>query len=152
MLFALNGLMVTFLQIPTTRFLSGIRLTIQLALGAFIYAMGYLWIGLTGTFILFIIAMIIITTGENFISPPALSLTANLAPRGRVGRYMGIYGFSVAAGWSMGPFLGTLFLDVTKPDFFYAWGFIAVLAIFSALGFWRMTRLVPAKLNLYKEI
>lgn len=151
-LFTLNGLMVTFLQIPTTRVLKQIRLTIQLALGAAIYAIGYMLVGFTSTFAGFALAMVIITTGENFVSPPALAITANLAPRGRVGRYMGIYGFAVTAGWSLGPLMGGVLLDWVKPEFVYAWGVVAVLALVSSVGFGKMTGLMPPDLNLRKPL
>ncbi len=98
-LFMLNGLMVAFFQLPTTNLLKKHRLTSQLTLGSLIFACGYLMVGLSATFVLFVIAMVLITTGENCISPPALALTANLAPEGKTGRYMGIYGFAVTFGW-----------------------------------------------------
>jgi MFS family permease len=146
-LFAINGLMVTFFQIPTTRLLRGVRLTIQMSIGALVYAAGFLWIGLTSTFLAFALAMAVITTGENVVSPPSLAITANLAPRGRMGRYMGIYGFAVTGGWSLGPLLGGTLLDWAKPDFVYAWSVVAALAIMSSIGFGYLTRQVPPDLN-----
>lgn len=148
LLFALNGLLVTFFQIPTTRLLRGVRLTIQMSIGAVIYAAGFLWVGLSSTFLAFALAMAVITTGENVVSPPALAITANLAPKGRVGRYMGIYGFAVTGGWSLGPLLGGVLLDWAKPDFVYAWSVVAALAIISSVGFGYLTRQVPPDLNL----
>jgi len=151
-LFTLNGLLVAFLQIPTTRLLSRFRLTVQLSLGAVIYAVAFFWIGATGTFFLFVIGIILVTTGENFVSPPALSITANLAPPGRTGRYMGIYGFSVTFGWSLGPLLGGLLMEWAKPDFIYSWGVIAAIALAAAVGFGCLTKQIPDDLNRYREI
>ncbi|MEW5925002.1 MAG: MFS transporter, partial [Candidatus Zixiibacteriota bacterium] len=128
-LFTLNGLMVTIFQIPTTYFLKKTRLTIQLGLGAIIYAAGYTMVGATATFIAFVVALAIVTMGEIFISPPALAITANLAPQGRTGRYMGIYGFAVTAGWSLGPLLGSILLDIFKPRFIFSWSIIGCLAL-----------------------
>ncbi len=150
-LFALNGLMVVLLQIPTARMLRPVRLTMQLALGSIVYAVGYFYVGLVSTFVLFAVAIIIITTGENFVSPPALSITANLAPRGRTGRYMGIYGFAVTVGWSIGPVVGGTLLDIAKPDFIYSWGAISVLALMSAIGFGWFTGQIPSAINRHKE-
>jgi len=149
-LFTINGLMVVLLQFPITRMLRSLRLTIQLVLGSIIYAVGYLFLGMVSTFSLFIVAMIIITTAENFVSPPALSITANLAPSGKTGRYMGIYGFAMAAGSSLGPVVGGTLLDIAKPDFIYSWGAISLLAIIAAVGFGWFTRQIPSELNLYK--
>jgi MFS family permease len=151
LLFSLNGLMVVLLQIPTTRMLRPIRLTIQMVLGSIIYAAGYLMVGLVSTYVLFIVSTIVITTGEIFVSPPALSITANLAPPGRTGRYMGIYGFAVTIGWSFGPAVGGTLLDIAKPHFIYSWSVISFLAIISAIGFGWLTRQIPPELNRQKE-
>nr|MBN2277045.1 MFS transporter [candidate division Zixibacteria bacterium] len=147
-LFTLNGLMVTFLQLPITRLLRSVRLSIQMLLGSVIYAVAYIIIGATATFMAFAIGIAVLTIGENFISPPALAITANLAPPGRIGRFMGIYGFSVTAGWSLGPLLGGLLLDLAKPDFIYSWGFVSILALVAAAGFGNLTRRIPKSLNL----
>jgi MFS family permease len=151
MLFTLNGLMVTFLQIPITRLLRRVKLTNQLTMGSITYAVGYLWIGLSGGFNSFIAAFMIITLGENIVSPPAMSIAANLAPEGKVGRYMGIYGFALTAGWSLGPLLGGILLDLAKPHFIYMWSAIAILAFCAAVGFKRMARLIPAELDIYRK-
>jgi len=150
-LFTINGLMVVIFQMPTTKALRKFRLTIQMALGAVIYAAGFMLVGLTATFIAFAAAMIIITTAELFVSPPALAITANLAPEGRTGRYMGIYGFAVTAGWSLGPLLGCLLLDYFKPHFVNFWGIIAVLALVAAAGYYFLTKKIPAEMNIRRN-
>lgn len=150
-IYGINGLIVVLFQIPITRLLRSTRLTIQLTLGAVIYALGFLWVGLAASFVGFIIAIIIITIGENFVSPPALAITANLAPKGRTGRYMGIYGLAVTMGWSMGPLLGGMLLEYSNPDFIYAWGIVAALAMIAATGFGRMSRYIPHNLNMQKR-
>jgi MFS family permease len=149
-LYTINGLMVTLLQIPTTRLLRKVRLTVQLLIGAMIYAIGYFWIGLNSTFLMFVVGILIITTGENMVSPPALALTANMAPKDKIGRYMGIYGFAVTGGWSMGPLLGGLLLDWAKPQFIYAWSVISIIALMAAFGFMMLTRRLPEQYNRFK--
>ena len=106
---------------------------------------------MSSTFPLFLLAIIIITTGENCISPPALSITANLAPTGYIGRYMGVYGFAVSGGWSLGPLLGGTLLDWAKPDYMYAWGIIVGVALIASLGFLRQTGRIPKEFNLYRQ-
>ncbi|MBN2226646.1 MAG: MFS transporter [candidate division Zixibacteria bacterium] len=150
-LYTINGLMVASLQIPVTRLLRPLRYSSQLALGAAIYGIGYFCVGMSSTFPLFLLAIIIITTGENCISPPALSITANLAPTGYIGRYMGVYGFAVSGGWSLGPLLGGTLLDWAKPDFMYAWGIVVVLALITAIGFLRQSGRIPKEFNLYRQ-
>ncbi len=150
-LYTLNGLMVAVLQIPMTRLLRPLRLTTQLMLGSAIYALGYFMVGLSTAFSPFILAIVIITIGENMVSPPMLSITANLAPEGRIGRYMGIYGFAVTAGWSLGPLLGGTLLDWAAPQYIYAWSTISLVAIVASVGFLRMARMIPPELNRYRD-
>ena len=142
-LFTLNGLLVAILQIPVTRMLKPVRLTIQMALGLAIHVIAFLMIGFSGTFIMFLITMVILTLGEVFHSPPALSLTSNLAPEGRTGRYMGVYGFAVVAGWSMGPLLGGTLLDLTAPHYGIMWVIIAGLALATASGYYLLSKKMP---------
>ncbi|MFH2037558.1 MAG: MFS transporter [Candidatus Zixiibacteriota bacterium] len=147
LLYGLNGLIVILFQIPTARLARNLRLTFQLSLGAAIYALGYLWCGFATAFWGFIIVIAIITIGENFVSPSALAITANIAPEGRTGRYMGVYGLAVTLGWSMGPMLGGMLMDLAKPNFAYSWGFVSLLAIIAAIGFNRLGKIVPADAN-----
>ena len=146
-LFMLNGLIVAFFQLPVTRFLRKYRFTSQLIMGSVIFACGYIMVGFSTSFILFMITMVVITFGEIWVSPPVLALTANMAPKGRTGRYMGIYGFAVTFGWSMGPVIGNTLLDWFKPNYIYAWGIISLLAIISAAGFKMMSKIIPDYLN-----
>ncbi len=146
-LFSLNGLLVAVLQIPVTRLLSRFTLTTQLAGGAFLYAIGYSLVGILVGFEYFILTMTIVTIGEIFMSPPSLTLTSRLAPPGRMGRYMGIYGFFVAAGWSFGPLYGGLILDHLGGTPAVAWLVISSLAVVSGVGYLIFQRKLPAEIN-----
>ncbi len=150
-LFTLNGLLVAITQIPVTRLLKPVRLTIQMALGLLIFAVGFVIVGFAESFIVFVITMIIMTLGEVFHSPPALSLTANLAPDGRTGRYMGVYGFAVVAGWSLGPMLGGTLLDFTAPDYGTMWLIIAGLALVTSAGYFLLSRKMPLAADTDRE-
>ncbi len=146
-LYTINGLMVALLQIPVTRLLSGYRLTIQLAMGAFIYAIGYSLVGALPGFWYFVLAMIVVTTGEIVMSPPSLALTSRLAPEGRMGRYMGIFGFFVASGWSFGPLYGGIILDHLGHSTLLSWVVISSLAVVSGFGYLMFTRRLPQQFN-----
>ena len=147
LLYALNGLMVALLQIPVTRMLSGYRLTTQLAMGAFVYAVGYGMVGVLAGFSYFVLAILVVTMGEMFMSPPSLALTSRLAPEGRMGRYMGIFGFFVASGWSFGPLYGGVILDYFGSNAALAWALISSLAILSGIGYMLFTRILPQRVN-----
>jgi len=147
-LFGLNGLLVVVAQIPVTRLLSKTRLTSQLIIGAVLYAIGYSIVGLAPSFGFFFLTIFIVTLGEITMSPPSLALTTRLAPRGRMGRYMGIYGFVTAAGWSFGPLWGGVILDhlaYHKP--LLAWMAISSLALVSAIGYFLFQRKLDPKID-----
>ena len=146
-LYTINGLLVVILQIPVTRLTSGFRLTTLLGMGSFIYALGYGSLGLFQGFWSFAVAMTVITVGEITMSPPSLALTSRLAPEGRMGRYMGIYGLFVASGWSFGPLYGGLILDHLSHSFILAWTAIASLAIVSGIGYFMFRRSLPATVD-----
>lgn len=147
MLYGLNGIMVVCLQIPVTRLLARYRLTTQLALGAFVYAVGYGMVGWLAGFEYFIMAIFVVTMGEIFMSPPSLALTSRLAPEGRMGRYMGVFGFFVASGWSFGPLYGGVILDYFGGNAPLAWALISSLAILSGIGYLIFNRRLPARFN-----
>ena len=134
-LYTLNGLMVVFLQIPITRLLARYSLSAQLACGAFLYAIGYSLVGFLGGYEYFVLIIAVVTVGEIVMSPPSLALTSRMAPEGRMGRYMGIYGFFVASGWSFGPLLGGVVLDRFSGSPAVAWMLISALAVIAGLGY-----------------
>jgi MFS family permease len=134
-LYTMNGLLVVALQIPITRLCKRFSLSSQLALGAFVYAIGYSVVGLSSGFGFLMIAIYIISMGEMTMSPPSLTLTSQLAPKNRMGRYMGIYGFFVGSGWSFGPLFGGMLLDRFAGNPTLAWVLIASLAVVSGAGY-----------------
>ncbi len=146
-LYLLNGLMIVFLQVPITRLLSKYRLTRQMAFGAFLYAIGYGMVGLHNGFYYFAAAIAVVTFGEIFISPPSLALTSGLAPAGKMGRYMGIFGFFLTAGWSLGPVYGGAILDHFAENPAMAWTVISSLAALSGIGYLLFTRKLPEAFN-----
>lgn len=146
-LFTLNGLLVVLLQIPITRLVSGWRLTEQLTAGALLYFVGYSTLGIFASFWWFAMAMTIVTIGEVTMSPASLTLTSRLAPEGRTGRYMGMYGFFVTAGWSLGPLYGGAILDWLGSQPIVAWVVISALAVVAAIGFTVFGRHLDASLN-----
>jgi len=147
LLYTLNGITVVALQMPFTRLLSKHKLTQQLALGAFFYAIGYGMMGFASKFEHFAGIILIVTLGEILMSPPALALTSKLAPAGRMGRYMGIFGFFVTSGWSLGPLYGGLILDHFSFHHALAWIVISSMALVSGLGYVMFSKKLPDRFN-----
>ncbi|MDF1591463.1 MAG: MFS transporter [Desulfobacterales bacterium] len=147
LLYTLNGITVAALQMPVTGLLSKYKLSIQLALGAFLYAIGYGMMGFGSKFEHFVGIIMIVTLGEILMSPPALALTSRLAPAGRMGRYMGIYGFFITSGWSLGPLYGGLILDHFSYHHPLAWISISSLAVVSGIGYLLFSKKLPDRFN-----
>ncbi len=146
-LLTLNGTMVVLLQLPVTRLTDRYRLTTLLSIGAALYFAGYALLGTLVGFWWFMGLIFVVTIGELLISPPTMTLTSRLAPEGRTGRYMGVYGFFVTLGWSLGPLYGGAILDGFQHDWMHAWWVISSLALVAAFGFWWLGRRLPAHVN-----
>jgi MFS family permease len=147
-LFTLNGLMVVLFQIVVTRLLRRFRFTTQLAWGSFLYFIGYGMVGMFVGFDYFVMAICVVSLGEVVMSPPGLTLTSHLAPKGRVGRYMGVRGFFETAGWSLGPLYGGIFLDKFAQQPAVAWLLISSLALVAGVGYLIYGRILPRKYNI----
>lgn len=146
-LFTINGLLVGFAQLPVTRLLSRFRFTTQLAFGALMYFIGYGALGLSPDYFYMMIMIMIVTSGEMMMSPPSVIITSRLAPEGKTGRYMGIYGFFMVGGWSLGPLYGGWILDHYQDQPQLAWLLIASLALVAVVGYLWFGRRLPDSLN-----
>ena len=134
-LFSLNGLIVVLLQFPAVRATASLRLTTALMAGSVLYGLGYGMMGFGGGFHFLLVAMFVVSIGEIVATPPALSLAANFAGETTRGRYMGIFGLFNSFGWSIGPLVGGILLDLNHGRPLVLWGTIAAVAALAALGF-----------------
>ncbi len=107
---------------------------IIMAIGTYIYMVGFGLFGFTNTYLWFIIAMIIITIGEMLVSPTSQALVAKLAPEDKRGRYMAIYGFSWIIPTAIGPLAAGILMDYYNPD--WVWYASAVICFIAATGFY----------------
>jgi MFS family permease len=141
-LYSINGAMVAILQIPIARLLSTRKMTRTLIMGSLLYVVGYFIAGLAGGFILLAICMITITLGELVVSPTSMNMVANLSPEKERGRYMGVFSFFTATGWSLGPAVGGLLLDsIAEP--IILWSAISTIGLVSAVGYAMLGRKLP---------
>ncbi|HXF59118.1 MAG TPA: MFS transporter, partial [Candidatus Saccharimonadales bacterium] len=134
-LYALNGLMVVFLQLPVVRALQPYRLTTALIAGSILYAVGYALMGAGHGFLLLAAAMFVVTAGEIVTTPASMNLVANFSTVERRGRYMGVYGLFNSFGWSTGPLLGGILLDLAGGRSMLLWGPIGAVALLAAAGY-----------------
>lgn len=134
-LFALNGVLVVFLQFPVSRALSSYRLTTLLAAGTLLYCVGYLSTAFMTTFEPLLVAMTIVTLGEIISSPPAMALVGNMAPMRRRGEYMGVYGLFESVGGSFGPLIGGIALETFPAQPILIWTIPSLFGLVAVVGF-----------------
>ncbi|NLX47417.1 MAG: MFS transporter [Euryarchaeota archaeon] len=147
-LYAVNGLMVVFMQFPISRSINRVRMTRAMATGSTLYAIGYgivslapslgmsmpHWLFSPGFFFL-AICMVIVTFGEMWVSPSSMTLVAKMSPEKERGRYQGMYGLVSNFGFSAGPFFGGLLFDAFSGQPFILWAGIGSFGLIAALGF-----------------
>jgi MFS family permease len=127
---SLNAAMVVLFQFWITRRISKYAPMLMMAAGTALVGIGFVMYGLVVTFLMFIVAMIIITIGEMIIVPVAQALAAKFAPENMRGRYMAMFGFSWTLPVAIGPLLAGLIMDNYNPNWvWYAAGILAAVAV-----------------------
>jgi MFS family permease len=146
-LMALNAIMVILLQFPITKITDRYRqMQMQMmALGAFLYALGFGAQGFVGTLPLFAVSVAIWTLGEMVIAPVSTVLVADMAPETLRGRYMGAFGLTWGIGYGLGPTLGGTVMDNLGGR--YVWYTSLILGSMAAAAFLLLGRFVPSSVG-----
>ena len=134
-LYATNGLIVILFQLPVSKLTQKRNLIRSLFLGSLGYSLGYFLVGFSASFSWLIFCMIIISFSEITVLPASMAIVANLSKEKHHGLYMGAYGLFYSLGWSFGPLVGGISIDILGKQPVLLWGIIAFLGILSALGF-----------------
>ncbi|RLD02545.1 MAG: hypothetical protein DRI65_14695 [Chloroflexota bacterium] len=132
-LMTLNAGMVVLFQFMITRRISKRPPMLILALGSLLYVIGFGMYGFVNVYLMFMLAMVIITIGEMVIIPVAQAYVGNAAPEDMRGRYSGVMGFSWMIPWMIGPLLAGLIMDNGNPN--WVWYGSAIMGMIAALGF-----------------
>ncbi|HEX5838512.1 MAG TPA: MFS transporter [Anaerolineales bacterium] len=132
-LLSINAIIVVLFQFGITRRLQHFKPLLMMAAGSMLYAVGFAMYGFVPTFVLFIVAMIIITIGEMVVSPFQQSLVASFAPEHMRGRYMAVSGLSWSISFTVGPYFAGLLLDSANPQLL--WAFCGLIGTLAAIGF-----------------
>jgi predicted MFS family arabinose efflux permease len=132
-LLSINAIIVVALQFWVTRRLEKYKPLLMMAAGSLLYAIGFAMYGFISTFVLFILAMVVITIGEMVVTPFQQSLVASFAPEDMRGRYMAVSGLSWSISFTVGPYLAGLLLESANPDLL--WTFAGIVGMVATLGF-----------------
>ena len=138
-LLSINALIVVALQFWVTRRLERFKPLVMMAVGSFLYAIGFAMYGFVEGMALFITAMVIITVGEMVVAPFQQALVASFAPEEMRGRYMAVSGMTWGIAFMVGPYFAGLLLDGPNANMlWYISGFIGLLA---TIGFVALSRM-----------
>ncbi len=132
-LLSINAVIVVSLQFWLTRRLEKFKPLLMMAVGTFLYAIGFAMYGFVSGMALFITAMIIITVGEMVVAPFQQALVASFAPEDMRGRYMAVSGLTWGIAFMIGPYFAGLVLDSGNPN--ALWLVSGLIGLLATIGF-----------------
>jgi MFS family permease len=146
----LNALMVVFLQIPITRWVSKVPLLGVMIAGNAFYLVGFGSYGLSPSVTLFMIAMVLITLGEMLVIPTSQALTALLAPPDMRARYVATERFNWIIAQALGPLAAAAIMDRFDPR--WVWYGCSIICTVSMVGFYGLHLHARERLNEMQSI
>jgi predicted MFS family arabinose efflux permease len=132
-LISMNAVIVVLFQFWVARKLEKFKPMLMVALGTALYGFGFAMYGFTSTYIMFAVAMIVITIGEMVVSPFQQALVASFAPEAMRGRYMAVSGLSWGMAFAIGPYFAVLLLDSASPNLL--WVACGILGVVTTVGY-----------------
>jgi MFS family permease len=138
LLLSLNAVMVVLFQFPITRKIEKKPPMLMMALGAAFLAAGFVFYGVFSAYILFMVAMALITIAEMILVPVANALSVKFAPEDMRGRYSFVYGLSWGIAFTIGPYLAGIIIDGPRPNLL--WLACGILGLMAILGFLILNR------------
>jgi Na+/melibiose symporter-like transporter len=114
-LFAVNTLMIVALEVPLNLAMAHWPHRRALILGMLLTGVGFGAMGIAKGVAPLVATVVIWTFGEMITFPVGTAYLADLAPRGRMGEYMGAYSSTFSLSVIIGPWAGTAALDRFAP-------------------------------------
>ena len=132
---------VVLFQFWVTRRIKKYAPMLMMAIGTAFYLVGFTMYGFVSTYILFVIAILLITVGEMIVTPVGQALVAHFAPKDMRGRYMAFFALSWTIPAAVGPWAAGLIMDNYDPNWvWYAAGIISAVAIAGFCALYLITR------------
>ena len=144
-IYAVNGVVVVLGQYPITNLMKRFPEILSMIMGAVAYSVGYLLVGFSTTLVDLMLDMVIITLGENLVSPVMNSIVSKIAPRDKLARYLGFLGMVNSSGRAFGPSVGAFFLSVFAFQGLKVWSSIDLFGAVAIIAFLVFTRMVKSK-------
>ena len=148
-LLSMNAVIVVLFQFWIARKLAKFKPMLMMALGTALYAIGFAMYGFTSTYMLFAVAMIVITIGEMIVSPFQQSLVASFAPEEMRGRYMAISHLSWGIAFGVGPYFAGWIMDNINPN--WLWVACGVVGTMAMIGYVILDKIHHSSVSLAAE-
>ncbi|PSR35023.1 MAG: hypothetical protein C7B46_02370 [Sulfobacillus benefaciens] len=126
LLWAMNGALIAVLQWPVSYLLQHRSRRFWMGLGAILYAVAMIVLGISAEVTMIVVAFLVVTMGELVYEPLPPGEYAEQAPKGFGARYQGAGSFFNAMGMVIGPVLGGLILS--------GWGKLGLWFLMGGLG------------------
>jgi predicted MFS family arabinose efflux permease len=137
---SITGLEVVLLQFWVSRMIRTRPPFLMMMVGAAVFAVGMFMYGFVTSFLMFVVAALVVCAGEMLYFPTSQVVAAGFAPREMRGRYMAVAGFIRSVPNALGPAMAGYVLDNFDPRLLWYIG--GILCIISALGYFALhTRL-----------
>lgn len=132
-LYAINGVVVVFLQIPTNWVLAKMKDYRRIALGGLVYSFSFFALAFGSGFLFLAVDVVFITLGENILSPIAYSIVGKMAPPEKRGQYYGAFQLIMGLIMPVAPVLGTVLLTRYQYEPLMMWGPLMILGVFLSM-------------------
>jgi len=151
---ALNGLVVVLGQNQVTKWATGHMHTSAANAGLLLYCFSYVMLGAIGlggsgglVVAVVMLAIVVLTFGENFSAIPMMTMPSNLAPPTEIGSYNGAFGVFPGAGFVFAPALGGFALSATS-NTLLAWLLMMIPAVPAVILFAGLGKHLPKRANI----
>lgn len=135
-LMAINTVIIIFVEVPLNSAMSHWRDSSSLALGSLLCAIGFGMMAFSANIYYLVLSIIVWTFGEMIFFPSSASFLSNIAPKDKVGEYMGYYQMNFSFSFMVAPWLGAIVLENYGSTFL--WGATFVLASISSIFLYRL--------------
>ena len=148
-LISMNAIIVVLFQFWVARKLEKYKPMLMVALGTALYGFGFAMYGFTSTYMMFAVAMIVITIGEMVVSPFQQSLVASFAPEEMRGRYMAVSHLSWGLAFAIGPYFAGVLLDGPSPN--WLWMACGILGVITVIGYFVLDKIHHSPVSIVAE-
>ena len=129
LLYAVNGIAVVFLQIPTNWLFSRVKDYKRIAVGGLVYAFSFFALAFSSNILFLLVDVIFITMGENILTPVAYSIIGKMAPAEKRGQYYGAFQLIIGLVMPIAPVIGTILLTSFSGNPLMMWGPLMILGV-----------------------